>query len=127
MSALSAVDRYGMVQDGVTRLSLSSCQPLAKSRARLQVNQTYNLYHPPLMAGTKCPRELGLSTHSIPPGWVSRCEATRVRWSEELTGGGSTKPPLGKGNRMKTVKMVLLDSAFVVMLTVIKDGGRSGA
>lgn len=42
---------------------------------------------------------------------------------EELTGGGSTKSPLGKGNRMKTVKLVSLGSALVVMLSVMEDAG----
>jgi hypothetical protein len=45
------------------------------------------------------------------------------RGKRKLTGGGSTKSSLGKGSRIKTVKLVSPGSLLAPMLIAVEDGG----
>ena len=64
---------------------------------------------------------------SIPPDKIStRCSADAAWVSGTLTGGGSTKSPLGNGKRTNTVKLVSFGSVLAAMADVVAGTLRSG-
>lgn len=64
---------------------------------------------------------------SIPPDEISTRRSADAAWvSRTLTGGGSTKSPLGNGKRMNTVKLVSFGSVLAAMADVVAGTLRSG-
>lgn len=90
-------------------LRVSNCQ-------KVRSDKSYSLYRPPLMDAIGDPKAPGPLPRSIRPGRVSGRSQSSRPLHIQLTGGGSTKSPLGKGSRMKTVNCVSPDLLSEVIL-----------